>query len=161
MKHTVIDILSTGEYPSCALSNFYPHSFVLDGIKCASVEGFLQSLKTKNKVLQKYVCSLSGKEAKLFFRHKPQSILWKLTGNLYWRGKIIKRTHDDYQLLLDKAYDALMENENFVQALVACGDAELTHSIGKKDERQTILTEYEFISRICECRNRIKKSNGG
>lgn len=43
-----MDIGSGNTYPSNALSNFAPHSFVIDGVKCASMEGFLQSLKTNN-----------------------------------------------------------------------------------------------------------------
>lgn len=40
-----MDIGSGTGYPSAALSNFAPHSFVIDGVECASMEGFLQSLK--------------------------------------------------------------------------------------------------------------------
>ena len=36
----IIDVYSKGEYPADALSNFYPHAFVIDGIQCASMEGF-------------------------------------------------------------------------------------------------------------------------
>ena len=38
---------------SAALSNFTPHPFVIDGIECASIEGFLQSLKFKDPILFK------------------------------------------------------------------------------------------------------------
>lgn len=41
----VMDIKSGCGYPASALSNFAPHPFVLDGVYCASMEGFLQSLK--------------------------------------------------------------------------------------------------------------------
>ena len=43
-----MDIGSGNGYPSSALSNFAPHEFELDGVKCASMEGFLQSLKFKS-----------------------------------------------------------------------------------------------------------------
>ena len=51
-------------YPSGALSNFAPHPFVIDGVECASMEGFLQSLKFKEPEMQKHVCLLVGKAAK-------------------------------------------------------------------------------------------------
>lgn len=60
----VIDIYSKGEYPSNVLSNFYKNSFIIDCITCASMEGFLQSLKVKSPDRQKQICLLSGIEAK-------------------------------------------------------------------------------------------------
>ena len=39
-----MDIGSKNDYPSCALSNFAAHEFYIDGVRCASMEGFLQSL---------------------------------------------------------------------------------------------------------------------
>jgi len=40
-----MNIGSGNGYPSSALSNFAAHPFVIDGVHCASMEGFLQSLK--------------------------------------------------------------------------------------------------------------------
>ena len=59
-----MDIGSRQAYPCNALSNFAPHPFIIDGIECASMEGFLQSLKFKSTDMQKYVCTLVGKAAK-------------------------------------------------------------------------------------------------
>jgi len=53
-----MDISSNGKYPSNALSNFAPHPFVVDGVICNSMEGFLQGLKFNNPDMQEYVCSL-------------------------------------------------------------------------------------------------------
>lgn len=154
-----IDIKSKGDYPANVLSNFYPNSFVFDGVECASMEGFLQSLKTKNVPLQQRVCGCSGKEAKFFFRHKFQNIKWKLTGKLYWKGKAIGRFSDEYQRLLDSAYDAMYGNEIFREALLNTNGADLTHEIGKNDMRKTILTVYEFVSRLERCRSRASTEN--
>ena len=151
-----IDIISSGDYPSKVLSNFYPNEFTIDGIRCASMEGFLQSLKTKNKKKQKYICTLSGKEAKNFFRHKPGNILWKITGTLYWNGQKMKRTGEAYQTLLDRAYDEMAKGKDFSDALLASGDAVLCHSIGKSDPRTTVLTEKEFIGRLLRLREKMK-----
>lgn len=40
-----MDIGSGNGFPAANLSNFHPHSFVIDGVECNSMEGFLQSLK--------------------------------------------------------------------------------------------------------------------
>ena len=56
-----MDIGSGTGYPSANLSNFHPHAFTIDGIACASMEGFLQSLKFENPDMQAQVCTLVGK----------------------------------------------------------------------------------------------------
>ena len=80
-------MVSPATYPASSLSNFAPHPFVIDGIECNSMEGFLQSLKFKNIDMQKYVCSLVGKSAK--FKGKKKK--WWKTQTLYWQGKEYKR----------------------------------------------------------------------
>ena len=51
-----MDIGSGTGYPAAALSNFAPHAFMLDGVECASMEGFLQALKFSNPDMQREVC---------------------------------------------------------------------------------------------------------
>ena len=65
-----MDIGSGTGWPSAALSNFAPHPFTIDGVECASMEGFLQSLKYKEPDMQIEVCKLVGKAAK--FKGKLQ-----------------------------------------------------------------------------------------
>lgn len=65
-----MDIGSSTGYPSSVLSNFAPHSFVFDGVKCASMEGFLQSLKFQDPEMQKHVCTLVGRKAKFKGKRK-------------------------------------------------------------------------------------------
>ncbi len=45
-----MDIGSGKDWPSSALSNFSPHPFIIDGVECNSMEGFLQSLKHEKMV---------------------------------------------------------------------------------------------------------------
>lgn len=146
-----MDISSGSGYPVSSLSNFAPHEFIRDGVKCASMEGFLQSLKFQNKEMQKYVCSLVGKSAKFKGKNKK----WQKTGNLYWQGEVIKRDSERYQKLLDKAYNALAKNQSFKKALLATGNATLTHSIGKNKISETILTKTEFVSRLTKIRDEL------
>lgn len=152
--NSVIDIHSNGQYPANALSNFAEYEFYVDEVKCLSMEGLLQSLKFKNPKKQKKICLLSGKEAKNVSKHSFSQLRWRITHNLYWQGQRINRFSDDYQKLLDKFYDALSTNEEFIKALIESKPYVLTHSIGKQDVRQTVLTEYEFLSRLERIRNR-------
>lgn len=143
-----MDISSGSRYPAASLSNFAPHTFEIDGIQCASMEGFLQSLKFQNSDMQKYVCNLVGKAAKFKGKNKK----WQKTGNLYWQGKIIPRNSESYQELLDKAYNALAQNQSFKKALLTTGNATLTHNIGKNKISETVFTKTEFVSRLTKIR---------
>lgn len=147
-----MDIGSGNGYPSAALSNFAPHPFTIDGVQCNSMEGFLQSLKFKDEEMQKAVCLLVGKAAK--FRGKNKN--WQKSQILYWKGQEIKRDSKEYQDLLDRAYEALSQNTGFQKALLATKDAVLTHSIGRTNPNETVLTRAEFCSRLMKIRERLE-----
>lgn len=148
-----MDIGSGSGWPSCALSNFAPHPFVIDDVVCASMEGFLQSLKFKEPEMQVEVCKLVGKAAK--FKGKKKK--WWQTQTLFWQGQTFKRNSKEYQELLDRAFDALSTNASFQKALLATGTATLTHSIGKTKQQETVLTKQEFCSRLTKIRERLRK----
>ena len=149
-----MDIGSGSGYPESTLSNFSPHPFVIDGIQCNSMEGFLQSLKFKEPEMQKEICLLIGKAAK--FRGKKKK--WYRTQTLYWQGTEYKRDSEEYQILLDRAFDCLAENTGFQKALLATGNSTLTHSIGKTKTNETVLTRSEFCSRLTRIRNRLQNT---
>ena len=50
-----MDIGSGTGYPSANLSNFHPHAFTIDGIACASMEGFFAIFNalSENKSFQR------------------------------------------------------------------------------------------------------------
>lgn len=148
-----MEIGSGAGFPGDALSNFAPHPFVIDGVECASMEGFLQSLKFSNPDMQREVCKLVGKAAK--FKGKPKK--WYRTQTLYWQGKEYKRDSEEYQELLDRAYNELGKNAGFQRALLATGNATLTHSIGKNKQSETVLTVKEFISRLYRLRAELQE----
>lgn len=146
-----MDIGSGNGYPSAALSNFAPHPFTIDGVLCNSMEGFLQSLKFKNPDMQIEVCKLVGFKAKMRGKNKK----WWRDQTLYWKGIPIVRDSQEYQDLLDRAYEELSKNEGFVKALKATGNAVLTHSLGKTDSSKTVLTIKEFCSRLMKLREEL------
>jgi predicted NAD-dependent protein-ADP-ribosyltransferase YbiA (DUF1768 family) len=148
-----MDIGSGSGFPSAALSNFAPHPFIIDGILCNSMEGFLQSLKFQDPEMQKNVCLLVGKAAK--FKGKKKK--WWKTQTLHWQGQTFKRDSEEYQILLDRAFEALSMNTSFRKALLATGDAVLTHSIGKTKITETVLTRNEFCSRLMKIRRDLRR----
>jgi len=143
-----MDIGSKSKYPSNALSNFAPHPFVFDDVPCNSMEGFLQALKFKAEAMQRHVCTLVGLAAKRAGRNKN----WQREQRLWWKGVPYPRKSQEYQDLLDRAYAALAKNEKFRNALLASGDAVLTHTIGRVNESETILTRSEFCGRLTRLR---------
>jgi predicted NAD-dependent protein-ADP-ribosyltransferase YbiA (DUF1768 family) len=145
-----LDIRSNNSYPANKLSNFSANRFVLDGVQCNSFEGFLQSLKFKNPDMQEHVCTLVGMAAK----RKGAKKNWQKTQTLWWKGESYKRDSDEYQHLLDSAYNALFaQSTPAYRALMATGNANLTHSVGKRKKNDTVLTEKEFVSRLMNARH--------
>lgn len=147
-----LDIHSKGCWPKKELSNFYPHRFVFDGVECASMEGFLQSLKYKDVDKQREICTLTGRYAK-----DRGNGTWIFNQDLYWKGKQYNRHGIDYLRLIHNAYDAMYSQcEDFRKALKAVGNKHLFHTIGKIDPHDTVLTEDEFIQLLNLMRDRLK-----
>ena len=104
-----MDIGSGSGFPSATLSNFAPHPFVIDGVECNSMEGFLQSLKFSNPEMQKEVCKLVGKAAK--FKGKKKK--WWRTQTLWWQGVEIARSSEEYQILQTAHLTLLLKTAAF------------------------------------------------
>jgi hypothetical protein len=147
-----MNITSNGKYPANKLSNFAGHRFVIDGVECYSMEGFLQSLKFKSPEMQVEVCKLIGSGAK----KKGANKNWKRRQILYWQGKEYPRKSKEYQQLLDRAYQAMFDqSESFRKALKASMGSTLNHSIGKTKESDTVLTISEFCRRLTRLRDQL------
>nr|WP_276560759.1 hypothetical protein [Vibrio coralliirubri] len=156
-KHTQgapsVDVGAEGSELGSALSNFEAYGFTFDGIACSSMEGLIQAFKFDDLKKQREVCLLVGKQAK--YRGKKRK--WYRDGYLYWDGVRYDRFGDDYQHLLDRAFDALASNIEFQQVLLKTGKSPLTHSHGKSDPCFTILTIDEFCDRLESVRERMFK----
>lgn len=149
----MIDIRGGEPGPAGALSNFCAYPFIFDWVCCAGAEGLIQSFKFDDPKVQCEICRLVGREAK--FRGRERDAAWKKVQKLWWQGQEYDRHSEAYQHLLDRLFDALSENPDFRAALLASGDEELAHSIGKVDPRETVLTEQEFCSRLMRLRHRL------
>jgi len=134
------------------MSNFTERPFVFDGIRCASVEGILQALKCSDRARQIEICQLSGRAAK---RAGKEYDTWKEDKKLYWNGNVYLRTSRDYTLLITRIYDELYaQNPELREELLALYDANIWHSIGKPDMRETVLTEIEMLMQLWRLRHR-------
>jgi hypothetical protein len=107
-------------------------------------------VKFASPEMQEHVCTLIGKMAK--FKGKPKK--WFLTQKLYWRGVEMDRRSKEYQLLLNRAYNAMyQQSESFRNALHASGTGVLKHTMGKSSESDTVLTTSEFCGRLMKLRD--------
>lgn len=106
--------------------------------------------------MQVEVCKLVGKAAK--FKGKKKK--WWKTQTLFWKGTEIKHDSQEYQDLLDRAFNELAKNTSFQRALIATRDATLTHSMGKRKIEETVLTTQEFISRLNRIRAELLAQKG-
>lgn len=144
-----VDIWSKSAYPADVLSNLCNNAFRFDGMACGSMEGFLQSLKQKDKDKQRQICSMNGKDAK-----KMTTTDWQADQIVWWNGMAIERQSEEYKRLVRRAYQALFEqNERFRTALMATRGQELFHSRGESNPFKTILTEKELCQVLTELRD--------
>lgn len=146
-----MDIIDIGSEGYESLSNFHKYKFKFRGFECESMEGLLQSFKFPIFEKQLKLIKLSGIKAK----RKGQKKKWYLDYKLYWNGEVFCRFSENYQNLILEAFQSLYDqNEDFRLALDKTKDKTLVHSVGKKSEKYTILTEYEFTSTLTKIRDR-------
>lgn len=143
-ESNTIDIHSKGKFPSNVLSNFHVSNFKFDNISISSMEGFLQSLKTSDEILQKRICKLIGIDAKNAGNELLETYDKK---TLHWQGQKIDRFSEQYQDLLKRVYKAKFDQDPlFRDAIASCENKNLIHTIGKSSKEETILTEEEFVT---------------
>lgn len=139
-----IDIKFKSDSPINVLSNLYDDKFTCFDTEFASVESFLQGLKFKNINKQAEIFKMSGKQAKKVGKHHN---FWKVTGNLYFKGKKINRYSKEYcEMLSEIYYSRYEQSKEFQKALLDTELKTLTHSIGKTSQKQTVLTVDEYLN---------------
>jgi len=141
-----MDIGSNSKGVQGRLSNFTARIFEFDGITCGSLEGILQALKQKAVPMQQYMCTLIGFKAK----KKGYKLNWRTNQELYWNTNVYQRKDKAYQELLDLIYESCYRDgrSGLKKDLELTGKAVFSHSIGKRKESETVLTEREFCSRL-------------
>ena len=140
---------------SRVLSNLYPMQFVFRGKKVNSIEGVLQGIKYPNKKTQNLVLKYAGVDA-YHTRACNELDFWGKKGILYWQGKPMDRHSEAYQLFLDELYYSALKNPLYMRALFATGNKYILHHIGRENPNETVLTRYEYESRLNSLREYIK-----
>lgn len=152
LRKDVVDIISKAPGAAGRLSNFTERWFVFDGIQCHSIEGVLQSFKCSDIAKQKEICLLYGKEAKMAGLEYD----WTAKQVLYWNGIEYPRKSKEYQILLDRLYDAVYDQDaEFRADIASVCDKTLDHTIGTTYRSKTVLTRHEFIGQLCRLKQYI------
>lgn len=151
----VLNIGSDSSWLANVLSNFAATSFVIDGIKCASIEGFIQALKFPNPEMQVHVCSLIGKKAK--FKGKKANKRVKQTQKVWWQGQEFGFRSLEHFSLIERALRAkFTQNKRAQKALLATINMTLTHDLGHPKSPHTSLPAREFISMLYKIRQELQ-----
>ena len=143
---------SSGNPVVARLSNFTLRNFTFDGMQCVSIESVLQSFKFNDGVgLQRQICLMSPKKAKEMGTEFPG---WKEEQILFWDNHEFNRHGQEYHQLVSRLYDEVYNQDaTFKDDILALGNEEICHSIGKSDTHDTVLTEQEFMKQL----NRLRK----
>ena len=140
---------------SKSLSNLYPYTFLMDGYLINSMEGLLQSLKTDNMSEKVKMWGMSGVKC---WKYGQQFNSWKETQILYDNnGKPIDRHSEEYDFLIQRAYDCWFQNENFKQRLKESLPYKISHSMGKTDKTDSVLTKDEYIGNMERLRDKLRE----
>jgi len=148
------DICYKFNFPYNVLCNFTASQFKHDGVKIYSMEGFLQSLKVKDKPTQEKICTLPGFLAKKVGNYLKKSGKFDRT-TVYWQGQEYNRNTKEFTKVIDRAYDSKFKQDRLFRTVLNSSKGRtLTHTIGKSDPMDTILTEEEFIQHLDKLREK-------
>lgn len=132
MTAPFICIRPGASWPANALTPQAPHSFILDGVRCASMESLLHAMRWRSVPQQERVCAMPAATARSATVAAPD---WRLTGILYWQGTCFKRGSHAHQRLMRRAWAALSSTPQFAGALEATGNAALDSPISDNPEQ--------------------------
>jgi hypothetical protein len=138
------------------LSNFTNWGFVFDGVVCMSIESVLQAFKFPDQEEQLKMCSRNSYWARKFGYNGNK---WKDNQILYWQGIEYPRDSSEYHGLLLRLYrECFSQNPEARGLLLSSGEEKLTHSIGKSDPSDTVLTDKELIAVLMILRVEFRKN---
>lgn len=138
-----------------SLSNLYPYNFIMDEYCIKSMEAFLQSIKVKDLNEKKKIWEMHGVNC---WKYGQRFNSWKDTQILYNNfGKPINRQSEEYSFLIQRSYDCLFQNDEFNKKLKESLPYKISHSMGKTDKNDSVLTKDEYIDNMERLRNKLRE----
>lgn len=132
-------------YPLSQLCSDTLHAFELDGVKCTSIDSFVQGLKFEKASQQMSVCKENPKSAR---ERAKKSMDWKNSQLLWWKGIAFERRSTAHRNLLLRAIAQVAhECPAFADALIHTGSMSLCCAAQSK-EFDTPVTEAEYCAAL-------------
>ncbi len=136
------------DWRAVACSNFTHFVFFLDNQFFLSTEGFIQGIMWPEGHINRYMAfSCIGKEAKKFGKEAERKFVW-------WQGKEILFGSPEHHALIVRAMRAKFgQNQTAMEALLATGDDEITHDLGKPESPNTSFPAKLFCETLMKIRS--------
>lgn len=149
-----INMYRDSPWPGNMLSNFAHTPFVLDGIKCTCSESFIQSLKFSNVSEQKLFCSLQGQQAWEQGSRATEKVF--SAEKVWWLGKPYSLHSSEHFALVKRGLLAkFMQSSEACDALMASGNAKLTHDYGQVPGKKQSLPVKVFCEIMTNIRSEL------
>ncbi|MEK7513080.1 MAG: hypothetical protein AAB601_02675 [Patescibacteria group bacterium] len=146
-----LNVLSSSpDWRAERLSNLAPYPFVLDGICCASAEGFIQGIKFPPSSKERPQAFLSsGAAAKRFGKFAGREFVW-------WDGRAIPYSSEEHRRLIGRAIRAKFDQSDLARrALIATEGLTLVHETGDPEHPDTSLPNEAFCTLLTKIREEL------
>lgn len=129
------------------ISNLSYSKFFFEGRECHSIEGWYQGIKSSGEEIQNEKFKSFGMMAKK---------LSKPTRFIYWNGKKIKAgTQEHWDLIFEAQKCKYTQDKDAKEALLATGNAKITHNVGGKDS--VFYPAKIYCKHLTQIRNMLQK----
>lgn len=126
--------------------------FKFHGYDVATVNSFLMAIRSSDIAEQKSLSMTPQQDIKTISKTVKISYAPR---TLYWNGKSFSRNSEEYKKLITRAYEAKFDADyEFRKAIRATKNQILTHTKGKDNTAETILTKQEFIDALNNLRQK-------
>lgn len=132
------------------MSNFSSHAFVLDGVRCATVEALIQGIKfSPNDSRREQILGMDGLAAWKMRVHAEGDFVW-------WAGAQMVYRSPEHAALIKRAIEAkFAQNPDAMEALISTKDLTIIHKPGSTPESpKTSLPAAVYCQILTDIRER-------
>lgn len=151
----IVNMFRDAPWPGNVLSNFADTPFEIDGIECVCSEAFIQSLKCSDVRDQQEFCSLAGQDAWSKGSKLSEQVFY--SAKVWWRGEPYNLHSSEHFALVKRGlYAKYTQSALARNALIASGNATLTHDYGQTSGKKQSLPVDVFCQIVTEIRSEVR-----
>ena len=156
MSHDlIVNMFRDSPWPGNILSNFADTPFEVDGVHCACSESFIQSLKIAKASEQAMFCSLKGEDAWKNGSRLTASVF--SSGKVWWQGVSYDlHSKEHFEIVKRGLIAKYSQSKDAREALLASGNATLTHDYGQPPGEMQSLPIAVFCQIVTKIRQELK-----